>query len=48
MIRISDDGTEMNSKVGTESPFESVTEAYDFLGSENELSPFDYDRNEPK
>ena len=44
----SDDGTEMNSKVGTESPFESVTEAYGFLGSENELSPFDYDRNEPK
>ena len=37
----------MNSKIGTEeSPFESVTEAYDFLGSENELSPFDYDRNE--
>jgi len=38
-----DDGTDMNAKIATDSPFESVTEAYDFLGSENELSPFDYD-----
>ena len=43
--RFSDNGEEFNSNSGTESPFESVTEAYDFLGSENELSPFDYDRN---